>query len=109
MTRFRPYSAIAGSVAAADLMFTALAAPALPRFADKSPSVGAVDVELVIMVEVSYSMDPDEQALQREGCMTAVTSREFCGRCMRAPTVRSPSLISNGPASPTIWSACRGG
>jgi Protein of unknown function (DUF1194) len=26
---------------------------------------------------VSYSMDPDEQALQREGYITAITSREF--------------------------------
>ena len=32
-----------------------------------SPSAIPVDVELVIAVDVSYSMDPDEQALQREG------------------------------------------
>jgi hypothetical protein len=31
----------------------------------------------VLAVDVSYSMDPDEQALQREGYMTAITSREF--------------------------------
>jgi Protein of unknown function (DUF1194) len=36
-----------------------------------------VDVELVLAVDVSYSMDPDEQALQREGYVTALTSREF--------------------------------
>jgi hypothetical protein len=36
-----------------------------------------VDVELVLAVDVSYSMDPDEQALQREGYMAAITSREF--------------------------------
>jgi uncharacterized protein DUF1194 len=36
-----------------------------------------VDVELVLAVDVSYSMDPDEQALQREGYMTALTSPEF--------------------------------
>jgi len=36
-----------------------------------------VDVELVLAVDVSYSMDPDEQALQREGYITALTSREF--------------------------------
>jgi Protein of unknown function (DUF1194) len=36
-----------------------------------------VDVELVIAVDVSYSMDPDEQALQREGYITGLTSREF--------------------------------
>jgi hypothetical protein len=36
-----------------------------------------VDVELVLAVDVSYSMDPDEQALQREGYVTALKSREF--------------------------------
>ena len=36
-----------------------------------------VDVELVIAVDISYSMDPEEQALQREGYMQALTSREF--------------------------------
>jgi hypothetical protein len=37
----------------------------------------AVDVELVLAVDVSYSMDPEEQALQREGYITGITSREF--------------------------------
>lgn len=37
----------------------------------------AVDVELVLAVDVSYSMDPDEQKLQREGYVQALTSREF--------------------------------
>jgi hypothetical protein len=32
---------------------------------------------LVLAVDVSYSMDPDEQALQREGYITGLTSREF--------------------------------
>jgi hypothetical protein len=36
-----------------------------------------VDVELVIAVDVSYSMDPDEQALQREAYITGLTSPEF--------------------------------
>jgi hypothetical protein len=31
----------------------------------------------VLAVDVSYSMDPEEQALQREGYMAALTSREF--------------------------------
>jgi len=33
--------------------------------------------ELVLAVDVSYSMDHDEQVLQREGYMTGITSREF--------------------------------
>ena len=36
-----------------------------------------VDVELVLAVDISYSMDPDEQALQREGYIQALTSVEF--------------------------------
>ncbi|HVV61167.1 MAG TPA: DUF1194 domain-containing protein [Pseudolabrys sp.] len=47
------------------------------RYVDKSPSAVPVDVELVIAVDVSFSMDPDEQALQREGYVLALTSREF--------------------------------
>ena len=54
----------------------AAAAPTL-RLADKSPNAIAVDVELVLAVDVSYSMDPDEQALQREGYVQALTSRDF--------------------------------
>jgi hypothetical protein len=40
-------------------------------------AVTEVDVEVVLAVDVSYSMDPEEQALQREGYMAAITSREF--------------------------------
>jgi len=60
----------------AAVAFAALAAP-LPRLADTSPSAIPVDVELVIAVDVSYSMDPDEQKLQREGYVQALTSKEF--------------------------------
>lgn len=52
------------------------AAPTL-RFADRGPNAIPVDTELVIAVDVSNSMDPDEQVLQREGYMTGLTSREF--------------------------------
>jgi hypothetical protein len=54
------------------------ASPNAPlKFADRSPNAVGVDVELVLAVDVSYSMDPEEQTLQREGYMTALTSREF--------------------------------
>lgn len=36
-----------------------------------------VDVELVLAVDISYSMDPEEQRLQREGYINAITSPEF--------------------------------
>ena len=51
------------------------AAPA--RFVDNSPNAIPVDLELVLAVDVSYSMDPDEQALQREGYVRALNSKEF--------------------------------
>jgi hypothetical protein len=54
-----------------------LAAPSGRLLADKSPNAVPVDTELVLAVDVSYSMDPEEQALQREGYITALTSREF--------------------------------
>jgi hypothetical protein len=66
-------SAIAWSFAA----FAWAAPQPPPHFADTSPGAIAVDVELIIAVDVSYSMDPDEQALQREGYIMALTSREF--------------------------------
>jgi uncharacterized protein DUF1194 len=51
------------------------------RFADMpgraSPGTVAVDVELVLAVDISYSMDFDELALQREGYVQAITSKEF--------------------------------
>ncbi len=46
-------------------------------FADKRSGAIPVDVELVIAVDVSNSMDPEEQALQREGYILGLTSREF--------------------------------
>jgi hypothetical protein len=53
-----------------------VAAPA-HRFADKRSNAVPVDVELVIAVDVSNSMDPEEQELQREGYVVGLTSREF--------------------------------
>jgi hypothetical protein len=53
------------------------AAPRAPLLADNSPGAVDVDAELVIAVDVSNSMDPEEQALQREGYITGLTSREF--------------------------------
>lgn len=55
-----------------------VAGVAAPRIlADARPSAQPVDVELALAVDVSYSMDMDELALQREGYAEAITSREF--------------------------------
>jgi hypothetical protein len=72
----RNLAAIA-AVAAAGFVLMATAAPTPPKLADTRASAIPVDVELVIAVDVSYSMDPDEQALQREGYVLALTSKEF--------------------------------
>jgi hypothetical protein len=70
----------AAALAAIALSMAADAAPT-PRFADtfadKSANAVPVDVELILAVDVSYSMDPEEQALQREGYVQALRSKEF--------------------------------
>jgi Protein of unknown function (DUF1194) len=57
----------------------ALDGNAAPISTQKLAQGGAtpVDTEVVLAVDVSYSMDPDEQHLQREGYVQALTSREF--------------------------------
>jgi hypothetical protein len=49
---------------------------AAARTADKE-NAPTVDVELVLAVDVSYSMDMDELAVQREGYAQALVSKEF--------------------------------
>src|SRR5215470_2784147 len=63
--------------------FGGRAAPSGPRVSDlpgsRTADVLDVDVELVLAVDISYSMDPDELALQREGYVEALNSPEFLG------------------------------
>ena len=47
-----------------------------------------VDVELVLAVDISFSMDSDEQELQRDGYIAALTSREFLDAVRKGPTGR---------------------
>jgi hypothetical protein len=66
---------LAGLLAGGDV--ASLAAPGPKhRLADQDQS-HSVDVELIIAVDVSYSMDLDELAVQREGYAQAIVSREF--------------------------------
>lgn len=44
-----------------------------------------VDVELVLAVDISYSMDYDELALQRDGYIAALTSEQFLDALRRGP------------------------
>ena len=66
---------VAGAMAGGDV--AGIAAPnGGYRLADRE-SVPSVDVELVLAVDVSYSMDMDELAIQREGYAQAIVSKEF--------------------------------
>src|SRR5712664_2791866 len=66
----------AGAIVAGDAASVAAPDPRsqLAAAKDNQPSV---DVELVIAVDVSYSMDLDELAVQREGYAQAIVSKEF--------------------------------
>jgi hypothetical protein len=68
-----------------------------PEVADKQ-AAPSVDIELVIAVDVSYSMDLDELAVQREGYAQAIVSKEFLQALRGGP---------NGKISVTYfeWSA----
>ena len=65
--------------------------------ADKE-SAPSVDVELVLAVDVSYSMDMDELAVQREGYAQAIVSKEF---------LQALKALPNGKISVTYfeWAA----
>ena len=77
---------VAGTLTNGDI--TVAAAPGqIPEVTDKqiAPSV---DVELVIAVDVSYSMDLDELAVQREGYAQAIVSREFLQALKSGPNAK---------------------
>jgi len=76
--RIAVFSVIAVVAVAAVASF-GIAAPSGPQIMAQrgAPAAVQVDAEVVLAVDVSYSMDPDEQQLQREGYMAAITSREF--------------------------------
>jgi uncharacterized protein DUF1194 len=67
---------VAGAIVGGDVAGIAAPSPK-SRFADTKHNVPAVNVELVIAVDVSYSMDMDELAIQREGYAQAIVSKDF--------------------------------
>src|SRR5882672_5291776 len=67
---------VAGAIVGGDVAGIAAPSPK-SRFADTKHHVPSVDVELVIAVDVSYSMDMDELAIQREGYAQAIVSKDF--------------------------------
>jgi Protein of unknown function (DUF1194) len=69
--------ALVAGFGAAIVTVAGLAAPSLVQRNETRSAAVPVDVELVLAVDISYSMDPEEQALQREGYIAALTSVEF--------------------------------
>ena len=65
-----------------------IAAPAQKPQSVEKQTAPSVDVELVIAVDVSYSMDPDELAVQREGYAQAIVSREFLRALRGGPNAK---------------------
>jgi hypothetical protein len=67
---------LAGTITGGDV--AVVAAPNNARGpAQSGDSRPAVDIELILAVDVSYSMDLDELAVQREGYAEAIQSKEF--------------------------------
>jgi len=67
---------VAGAIAAGDV--AGIAAPdSSSQLTDAKDNLSSVDIELAIAVDVSYSMDLDELAVQREGYAQAIVSKDF--------------------------------
>jgi len=75
---------VAGALAAGDVVGIAAPSPTSQQAVD-SKDKPSVDVELVIAVDVSYSMDLDELAVQREGYAQAIVSKEFLQALKNGP------------------------
>jgi hypothetical protein len=67
---------VAGAMAGGDVAGIAAPGPK-NQLADTRDTAPSVDVELILAVDVSYSMDMDELAIQREGYAQAIISKEF--------------------------------
>jgi len=70
---------VAGAIAGGDVAGIAAPSPNnhTSQLSDNKDNTPSVDVELVLAVDVSYSMDMDELAIQREGYAQAIISKEF--------------------------------
>jgi hypothetical protein len=78
---------VAGAMAGGDV--ASIAAPNLKsQLAQTKDNALTVDVELILAVDVSYSMDMDELALQREGYAQAILSKEFLQALKTGPNGR---------------------
>jgi hypothetical protein len=79
---------VAGVLAGGEVAGVAAAAPGNRTAPQMSEKEASVDVELVLAVDVSYSMDLDELAIQREGYAQAIVSNEFLQALKNGPNGR---------------------
>jgi hypothetical protein len=78
---------VAGAIAGGDVAGVAAPNPQ-PLLAQSSDSAKEVDVALILAVDVSYSMDMDELAIQREGYAQAIVSPDFLQALKTGPNGR---------------------
>jgi len=81
---------VAGAMAGGDVAGFAAPGPKteLPAQSAQKQAAPSVDIELVLAVDVSYSMDMDELAIQREGYAQAIVSKEFLQALKSLPNGR---------------------
>src|SRR6185312_16120457 len=87
---------------------TVLAAFSPAGFAAPNSSANQVDLELVIAVDVSYSMDTDEQALQRDGYIDAILSQEFLNAIRKGAAGRIAVTYFEWAGATIRARSCRG-
>ena len=74
---------VAGAIAGGDV--PSVAAPNPQSQLAQSKPEASVDVELILAVDVSYSMDMEELAIQREGYAQAIVSKDFLSALKTGP------------------------
>ncbi len=80
---------VAGAIAGGDVAGIAAPGPNRQTTGQSADKDGqAVDVELILAVDVSYSMDLDELAVQREGYAQAIVSKDFLQALKAGPNGR---------------------
>jgi hypothetical protein len=77
---------VAGAIAGGDVAGVAAPNPNLQRTEAKDDTTASVDIELILATDISYSMDMDELAVQREGYAQALVSKEFLQALKAGPT-----------------------
>jgi hypothetical protein len=77
---------VAGAMAGGDVASIAAPNPGNRLGQQVADKEAVVDVELILAVDVSYSMDMDELAIQREGYAQAIVSKEFLQALKTGPT-----------------------